>query len=91
MRRRALILALPALLAQAPARPDAAPVVAQLRLARDMLCARCVDDIERSGVNHPARRSLMGRARLQMARDMIVAAPALPGAVPALRQVLHGI
>lgn len=91
MRRRALILSVPALLAQAPAPTDAAPVVAQLRFARDMLCARCVDDIERSGVNHPARRSMLGRDKLETARDMILAAPALPGAVPALRQVLYGI
>jgi hypothetical protein len=91
MRRRALILAAPALLAQAPAAPDAAAVVAQLRFARDMLCARCIDDIERSGVNRPARRSMIGRDKLETARDMIVAAPSLPGAVPALRQVLYGI
>ncbi|MBP0465761.1 hypothetical protein J5Y09_17670 [Roseomonas sp. PWR1] len=91
MRRRVLILAAPALLAQAPAPPDAAPVVAQLRFARDMLCPRCRDDIERSGVNHPARRSMIGRDKLETARDMIVAAPSLPGAVPALRQVLYGI
>ncbi len=101
LRRRAVLAALaPLLLAQGPPLPapppappgsDAAAVVAQLRFARDMLCARCSDDIERSGVNHPARRSMIGRDKLETARDMIVAAPGLPGAVPALRQVLYGI
>jgi hypothetical protein len=56
-----------------------------------MLCARCDDDMERTGVNHAARRSMMGRAGLERARDMIAAAPALPGAVPAMRQLRHGI
>jgi len=74
-----------------PALPDARAVIAQLRFARDMLCPSCSDDIERSGVNHPARRSMIGRDKLETARDMIAAAPGLPGAVPALRQVLHGI
>jgi len=71
--------------------PEARQVIEQLRFARDMLCARCNDDIERSGVNHPARRSMIGRDKLETARDMIAAAPGLPGAVPALRQVRHGI
>jgi hypothetical protein len=77
--------------AAAPAPADARGIVTQLRLARALLCARCDDDIERSGVNHPARRSMMGRAGLERARDMIAAAPALPGAVPAMRQLRHGI
>jgi hypothetical protein len=71
--------------------PEAHGIIAQLRFARDMLCARCSDDIERSGVNHPARRSMIGRDKLETARDMIAAAPALPGAVPAMRQLRHGI
>jgi hypothetical protein len=75
----------------APAPPDARAVVAQLRLSRDLLCARCDDDMERTGVNHPARRSMMGRAGLERARDMIALAPGLPGAVPAMRQLRHGI
>jgi hypothetical protein len=77
--------------AAAPAPADARGVIAQLRQARAMLCARCDDDMERTGVNHPARRSMMGRAGLERARDMIAAAPALPGAVPAMRQLRHGI
>jgi hypothetical protein len=77
--------------ADAPVPPDARAVITQLRLARAMLCARCDDDIERSGVNHPARRSMIGRDKLETARDMIAAAPALPGALPAMRQVRHGI
>jgi hypothetical protein len=71
--------------------PEAREVIAQLRLARDMLCPRCRDDIERSGVNHPSRRSLIGGGKLMAVRDMIVAMPGLPGAVPALRQVRYGI
>jgi hypothetical protein len=77
--------------AAAPAPADARAVVAQLRLSRDLLCARCDDDMERTGVNHPARRSMMGRAGLESARDMIALAPGLPGAVPAMRQLRHGI
>ncbi|BDG74691.1 hypothetical protein [Roseomonas fluvialis] len=77
--------------ARAVITPEARAIIAQLRFARDMLCARCNDDIERSGVNHPARRSMIGRDKLQTARDMIAAAPSLPGAVPAMRQVRHGI
>jgi hypothetical protein len=75
----------------APAPPDARAVIAQLRLARGMLCPRCRDDIERSGVNHPARRSIFGGGALETARDMIAAAPELPGRLPALRQVLYAI
>ena len=95
-RRRWLTVALAmAVVCPAPARAEgearANAVIAQLRLARAMLCARCVDDIERSGVNHPARRSLMGAGKLVAVRDMIEATPDLPGAVPALRQVLFGI
>lgn len=86
----ALALAVPSS-AWAERVPDMAAVIAQLRQARAMLCPRCVDDIERSGVNHPARRSMIGRDKLETARDMIAATPALPGAVPALRQVLYGI
>jgi hypothetical protein len=77
--------------AAAAAPANARGVITQLRLARAMLCARCDDDMERTGVNHPARRSMMGRAGLERAREMIAAAPALPGAVPAMRQVRHGI
>lgn len=77
--------------AAAPVPPDARAIITQLRQARALLCARCDDDMERSGVNHPARRSMMGRAGLERARDMIAAAPSLPAAVPAMRQVRHGI
>jgi hypothetical protein len=34
---------------------------------------------------------MMGRAGLERARDMIALAPGLPGAVPAMRQLRHGI
>lgn len=71
--------------------PEARAVIEQLRAARAILCPTCSDDIERSGVNHPARRSIFGGGSLERARDMIRAAPDLPGRVPALRQVLHGI
>ncbi len=102
VRRRAVLAGLLAVLAAgraaraqpvvaAPAPPDARAIIAQLRLARDILCPRCSDDIERSGVNHPARRSIFGRGALERARDMLAAAPDLPGQVPAMRQVLYGI
>ena len=71
--------------------PDARAVIQELRRARAILCPRCVDDIERSGVNFPSLRSLQGGGRLMAVRDMLEATPGLPGAVPALRQVRYGI
>lgn len=77
--------------APAPAPPEARAVIEQLRRARAWLCPRCSDDIERSGVNLPSLRSINGSGGLMTARDMIQAAPGLPGAVPALRQIRYGI
>lgn len=71
--------------------PDARAAVAQLRFARAMLCARCDNGLERDGVNRPARRSMIGADKLAAARDMMAAAPALPGALPARRQLRYAI
>ena len=41
----------------------------RLRFALAVLCPRCVDDIEASGINHPMRRTLVARGALEAARD----------------------
>lgn len=84
--RRRLLLVAPLLPAQAPA-PDAAPVIDQLRFARAMLCGDCDNDLEREGVNRPARRSMIGADKLATARAMLDAAPSLPGAAAARRHI----
>ena len=89
-RRRALLLAVPLLAAQAPA-PDAARIIAQLRDARAMLCGRCTNDLEREGVNRPARRSMIGSDKLITAREMLDGAPALPGAAVARRHIAQAL
>ena len=85
-----VLLLTPMLAAQAPA-PDAARIVAQLRDARAMLCARCDNDLEREGVNRPARRSMIGSDKLVMAREMLDAAPTLPGAAAAQRHITRAL
>ncbi|MEO3473546.1 hypothetical protein AAFN86_16890 [Roseomonas sp. CAU 1739] len=89
-RRRGLLLAAPLLAAQAPA-PDAARIVAQLRDARAMLCGNCNNDLEREGVNRPARRSMIGSDKLITAREMLDDAPALPGAATAQRHIARAL
>lgn len=71
--------------------PEARDVIELLRRARDWLCPRCSDDIERSGVNHPSLRSINGKGWIERARTMIEATPGMPGAVPALRLLRYGI
>ena len=89
-RRRALLLLAPLLAAQAPA-PDAGRIIAQLRFARAMLCAACDNDLEREGVNRPARRSMLGADKLATARTMLDDAPALPGAAAAQRHIARAL
>lgn len=84
--RRRLLPAMPLLLAQAPA-PHAAPVIDQLRFAQAMLCGDCDNDLEREGVNRPARRSMIGADKLATARAMLDAAPSLPGAAAARHHI----
>jgi hypothetical protein len=62
-------------------------VIAQLRFARAMLCGTCNDDLERDGVNRPARRSMIGSDKLLTAREMLDATPGLRGAAEARRQI----
>jgi hypothetical protein len=51
------------------------PVVEErLRFALAVLCPRCVDDIEASGINHPMRRTLVARSALETVRDGLEAA-----------------
>lgn len=80
-RRRVLLLS-PLLLAQRQP-PEAARVIDQLLFARAMLCGDCDNDLEREGVNRPARRSMIGADKLITAREMLDAAPGLPGAAAA--------
>ncbi len=70
--------------------PQARDAIELLRRARNWLCPRCSDDIERSGVNHPSLRSINGSGWIARARAVIEAAPGLPGAVPALRLLRYG-
>ncbi len=77
--------------ARAGVSPGAREAIELLRRARDWLCPRCSDDIERSGVNHPSLRSINGRGWIERARDVIEATPGLPGAMPALRLLRYGI
>lgn len=89
-KRRRVLLLTPLLLAQAP-RPDAAGVIDQLDVARAMLCGDCDNDLEREGVNRPARRSMIGSDKLVTAREMLDEAPGLPGAVAALGHIARAL
>lgn len=69
----------------------AATPMEQLRLARDVLCPRCDNDIEAEGVNRPVRRVMLALGALSEAErglDAAIAqgATAWRAARPALRQ-----
>ena len=82
--RRRVLLATPILVAQAPGLDR---VVDQLLFARAMLCADCDNDLEREGVNRPARRSMIGADKLLTALEMLDAVPASPATAEARRHI----
>lgn len=85
-RRALLCLAAAPGLVTTPARAQPSPVPAwraALTAARDALCPRCADDIERSGINHPMLR--MMRAEAALDRALALLAHPTTGQAEALR------